>query len=373
MEVGNIGSNTRRLMKIRKISIAKLSSQMEMGSATLSNILNGKSEPKSSTLLKLADALNVSVNDLMADSPKLNNIRFRSKKTLSAREKAEKDQTVINTAIWLKNFNYLEEQLGKQDIYSFTDIAAEDRQKDMKNLANKVRILLNIKDPKEPVYDLANLIEDAGIKLRIYDFGYRKNFGLSVGKDENGPAIVVNSYKGISVERQIFTITHELGHLLMHFNSYAPDETKEIDKQEKETNEFAGHFLLPDEGLKHEWNESKGLHWVDSVLRIKKIYKVSYQLVLLRLSQINKEFNNAELRKNFAIQYYELYNHNLKNHYEPDALSRNDLIEDRFSKLVREAYEKEIISLSRAGEMLGESADNMRRLAASWREVSIEL
>ena len=373
MEVGNIGSNTRRLMKIKKVSIAKLSSQMEMGSATLSNILNGKSEPKSSTLLKLADALKVGVNDLMAASPKLNNIRFRSNKTLSAREKAEKDQTVINTAIWLENFNYLEEQLGKHHKYTFADIAVEDNQKNMKNLAEKVRSLLGIKDPKEPVYDLANLIEDAGIKLRIYNFGFRKNFGLSVGKDENGPAIVVNSHKGISVERQIFTIAHELGHLLIHLNSYISDETEEIDKQENETNEFAGQFLLPDEGLKHEWNESRGLHWVDAVLRIKKIYKVSYQVVLLRLSQINKGLDSSDLRIKFAIQYNEKYNHNLKDHYEPDALSRNDLIEDGFSKLVREAYEKDIISLSRAGEMLGESAENMRRLAASWRELSIEL
>ncbi|MBN1696751.1 MAG: ImmA/IrrE family metallo-endopeptidase [Spirochaetales bacterium] len=373
METGNIAGNTRRFMKMKKLSVSALSSRMGMGSATLSNILNGKSEPKSSTLLKLADALGVSLVDLLSESPALNNVRFRSCK-LSAREKAERDQTIISTAQWLEDYNYLEKELDEKKDYSLDNLADHNGRDGKKSLAEKVRKAFRINDPKEPVYDFVNSIENAGIKLRIYNFGYKKSFGLSVGKDEKGPAIIINSHPEISVERQLFTIAHELGHLLMHQNTYgsATGNAREDENQEKEADEFAGHLLLPDEGLRREWNESGGLHWVDAVLRIKKIYKVSYITVLKRLAQLDNNLDYGDLIKNFAVYYKRLHNHDLKNHYEPDALSRNDLVEDRFSRLVREAYEKEIISLSRAAEILGVSMDSMRELLVSWKEMPVE-
>jgi hypothetical protein len=51
---------------------------------------------------------------------------------------------------------------------------------------------------------------------------------------------------------------------------------------------------------------------------------------------------------------------------EPDNLSPTDFAEDRLLGLVRKAVEKELITLSRAGEILGKSASEMRELSASW-------
>ena len=44
-------------------------------------------------------------------------------------------------------------------------------------------------------------------------------------------------------------------------------------------------------------------------------------------------------------------------------------MEDRFARLVRQAFEKEVISIGRAGEMLGLSLEEMRALARAWQEV----
>jgi hypothetical protein len=44
-------------------------------------------------------------------------------------------------------------------------------------------------------------------------------------------------------------------------------------------------------------------------------------------------------------------------------------VEDRFARLVRQAFEKEIISIGRAGEMLGHSLEEMRSLARAWQEM----
>ncbi len=380
MGIENIGDNVRRRMKMDGLTIAKLSTQMGIGTATLSNILNGKSEPKSSTLIKLAEAFDININALLEDSPKLSTLRFRTAKSLSGREKSEREQIRFDTAIWLKNYSYLEESLGIVNEYKLKSIIEEDP-----NNAAKIarEDFFNLKDKKQPVYDIANLIEDAGIKLKIHGFGFKKTNGLSVGSQNEGPAIVVNSETGISVERQIFTIAHELGHLILHSGSYKDPKEIEDKKEEHEANLFAGAFLLPEEGLQEEWEESKGLHWVNAVLRIKKIYKVSYKTVLVRLCQIKNQ-DPSSVFKDFAIAYKKLHNHDLKNFYEPDqleepvapsdpdSLAKSDLIEDRFARLVKQAYENEMISLSRAGEMLNLSLLEMRDRAKAWQENPID-
>jgi hypothetical protein len=191
----------------------------------------------------------------------------------------------------------------------------------------------------------------------------------------------VNSEPGVSVERQIFTIAHELGHLVLHQNSYAADSEHENDQEENDANLFAGLFLIPEQGLIREWSNSKGLHWVDRVLRAKKYFKVSYKTILYRLKQIDPLLRDRLLERDFAIAYRQLHGHDLKDHYEPnaleslvatkdpDALGENDLVEDRYSRLVREAYDAELISLGRAGEMLGRSLEEIRSLALAWQEI----
>ena len=109
-----------------------------------------------------------------------------------------------------------------------------------------------------PSVIFSDLMGDAGIKLRIRPFGFKKTFGLSVGDADGGPAIVVNSEKGISIERQIFTIAHELGHLVLHKTSYQNCVEVENKEEEDEANAFAGAFLVPEAALKKEWEESRG-------------------------------------------------------------------------------------------------------------------
>ncbi len=217
MGVKDIGSNVRRHMKIHGVTISQLSTMTGLGTAAISNLLNGKSEPRTSTLIKIADALSVPFNAIIADAPQLNSLRFRTAKTLSGREKAERDQLKHDTAIWLSDYCFLEHEMNDinkkniiSDIVEIHPLSA----------ASTAREICGIYNDK-PICDISDLMEDAGIKLRIRPFGFKKKtFGLSVGDADGGPAIVVNSEKGISIERQIFTIAHELGHLVLHKTSY---------------------------------------------------------------------------------------------------------------------------------------------------------
>lgn len=51
---------------------------------------------------------------------------------------------------------------------------------------------------------------------------------------------------------------------------------------------------------------------------------------------------------------------------EPEGMKPHDFQENRLSRLVRKAVEEDIISLSRASEIMQLPLEQMRELSASW-------
>ncbi len=375
MALTDLSRNVRRYMKLQNLSIPQLASKSGLGTATLSNILNGKSDPNSSSLVKISSALGVSFPELLAEIPKLKTLRFRTKSKLTAREVAERDQLEIDSAIWLKNYVDLEKLTETKCDYVFDKVSATDP----KEAAKEIRKIWNIETDK-PIYDLISLIEDSGIKLYLHDFKFQKTFGLSVNKEDGGPAIIVNNNEQISVERKLFTIAHELAHLILHKSSFNGEFTEENKPEEDQADMFAGELLMPEEAFVKQWKAHSGISWIDAVLQIKQYFGVSYQTVLYRLNDLMKDrFEPGYIYKEFARLYRLKYNHDLKNHYEPNSiseiapakdeprkLSSFNFTEERFERLVRQAYEQGEISISRAAEILNLSAEEMRERVAEW-------
>lgn len=375
MALSDLSKNVRRFMKIKKLSIPQLAKECGLGTATLSNILNEKSSPNSSTLIKISTALGVSFSDLLAETPTLKTLRFRTNHKLTAREIAEREQLRIDSAIWLKNYVNLEELTQNQIDYKFEQITTENPIE----AAKEIRKIYNIRE-EEPIYDILSLVEDAGIKLYLHDFNFQKTFGLSVNKEDGGPAIIVNNNESISVERKIFTIAHELGHLILHRNSFDGEVSEENEIEEKQANDFAAELLMPEKAFEKQWELHSGISWVEAVLQIKQYFRVSYKTVLSRLnSLIGDRFTPGFLYAEFSRLYRLKYHHDLKNHYEPNSISELapakdepkkiscfNFTEERFERLVRLAYEQEKITISRAAEMLSLSAESMRERIAEW-------
>ncbi|MDA3925143.1 MAG: ImmA/IrrE family metallo-endopeptidase, partial [Kiritimatiellae bacterium] len=94
----------------------------------------------------------------------------------------------------------------------------------------------------------------AGVKIQLCDFSFSNLFGLSIGEADGGPAMVINTGKSISVERKIFSIAHELGHLILHRHTYGTDYSNEYEQQEHEADIFAAAFLMPMNQFIEEWN-----------------------------------------------------------------------------------------------------------------------
>jgi Zn-dependent peptidase ImmA (M78 family)/DNA-binding XRE family transcriptional regulator len=373
MSIEHIPENISRIRKSQGYNIQELASKCGLSRQAYSNIENGRAEPKSTTLIKLAEVLNADIVDLLASPPEFSSLRFRSCKSLTKKELNQRQQIIYDVNRWLKDYNDLYRFLD-YDEKPFPDIKTKDPQK----AAKKIRDYIGINED-EPVIDIMGLLENKlDIKFYLAASKLKQFFGFSIGKEDGGPAIIINTNENISIERKIFTAAHELGHLLLHKPSYIQKETEENEDEEKEANSFAGHFLLPQSGFEKELEETKGLHWIDAILHIKRKFKISYLTVLQRLKDM--KYTDNDIYRKFNIGIKQKYGISLKNHNEPQPINSNDdepiglvnfdFIEDKLCKLVRDSYEKELITISRAAEILKISMNDMIELNNSWKTIS---
>ncbi len=366
-----ISINLRRLRKIKSLTQQELADLAGISRTAYRNIETGASMPRGHNLNALAHALGVSVFKLTEEIPRLQSLRFRSLHTLSSQQRAEREQITADVAIWLENINELEEMLGAKIQFCFKE--HDFTNFDPIDAAAEARRILDLRE-NQCIADICELLENAGVKLFLMKSAPEQFFGLSVGMHDKGPAIAVNTEENVPVERQIFTAVHELGHLLLHHESYKYDRLEEDKRQESEANVFASYFLMPEKHFRQVWFESRGLHWVENVLHTKRRFRVSYRTVLRRL--IDEEKTDNSIYKKFSVAYNHLYNKQLKFKEEPDPyvtlkhepshLHSADFIEDRLSRFVRDALETDMISISRAAEILNISVSKMRGRVEEW-------
>lgn len=376
MEKKIISQNLRRLRKFKKMTQAETAEKAGISRPAYRNIETGKSEPKVGTLRAIAIALNVKVLDLIAPVKTLSAVRFRAHKRMTSRE-----QILVDVATWLDNFNGLEELLNESKPFKLQKLqkklgsySGQDRPE---YAAREVRkILLDKGDDGSPIRNIAGLLDDGGVKVYPYSLASEGFFGLSVGAKDGGPAIVVNTWDRITVERWIFSMAHELGHLLLHLASFEVEESGTEDAtQEKEANDFASHFLMPRETFNKEWKRSAGLHFYDRVLKVKRLFRVSYASVIYRAIQDLPKNKQPRVWAMFKSEHKRRSGQTLTNREEPEGLVAStepfkltyaDSMEDRLSLLVRMGIMEGEISMGRGAEILNLNLYEMRDRTKSW-------
>lgn len=376
-----IASNLRRFRNARGMSQIEVARKAGLSRNTYVSLEAGKAEPRSSTLMQVSAALGVRLEELLVEPGHLRAVRFRAHKKMVTR-----DGVLHDVGRWLSDYVELEELLDERPTFPFKEInkgipKSGDSLARARKIAADARACLNLQ-PSEPIRDICGLLEDKGIKLFTTEVKADGFFGLSVGIADGGPAVAVNVEERIPVERQIFTAAHELGHLVMHLDAFDPTNTEENDDEEKEANVFAGHFLMPQDVFEKEWHEASGLPFVKRVLKIKRIFHVSYKTVLYRVSEQSE--GGPAVWQRFQKEYRATYRKPLGFKEEPDALAGDmfnygapariepmklepaDFFADRMGRLIRKALEKELISRSRGAEILGVSVSALREMVESW-------
>lgn len=383
-----IGQNLLLLRDSKGLSQRDLAQAAELSLAGYKKIESGQtSEPQYGTLKSLARALEVKTEAFFRPIPQLKSVRFRSSDQLKNR-----NQILIRVGRWLERYNQLEALLEEKDIYALSANQLRPRGKNQRYLwaqeqAEHIRKQIGI-DPRSPIRDICGLLESQGIKLYNFSLANHGFFGLSVNEGEGGPAIAINTWGRISVERWIFTAAHELAHLILHPSDYQIEEKDEPEAHEHEANIFASHFLVPPKVFQEEWLQSDGIPFVDRVLKLKHMFRVSYKTVIWRL--VEEEIMDKGAWSRFQADYAHRYKKTLGHDDEPEALSAKaflasfpearsgqepfglsklDFMSSRLHSLVKRALNEGMITWLHAADILDLSLGEMRQLASEWGEI----
>ena len=369
MNLQILAQNVRRLRAAKHLSQRALADDAGLSLPAIKSLELAKSEPRMRTVQAIAKALGVELRELFQPVRELRTVRFRSAKRMQNRE-----NVLAEVARWLDDFNFLEESLKKKMPFRLGVVRRQCSRDRPAEAAGLCREKLGLK-ATEPIHDICGLLEHAGVKVFPIPMASDSFFGLSVGEEDGGPAVVVNVWERISVERRIFSAAHELGHIMLHPDAFDVAKVDESKEEEQEADHFAGHFLMPNDGFRKEWNEAAGLHFVDRVFKVKRIFRVSYKTVLSRLLEEGAVDKSTWIKFNMAYQQH--FNRKLSfkeepmgiDPAEPFGMQRFDFYEDRFKRLTREAVEKDKISLSRGAEMLRIGIEEMQDLLQNWEVI----
>ncbi|MDR0548760.1 MAG: ImmA/IrrE family metallo-endopeptidase [Deltaproteobacteria bacterium] len=373
--------NLIRSRKAKGLSQKNLADALGCALSFIQRIERGKTVPDMEVIFAIAKALDVMSYELFQEIRELRSVRFRSYKKINP---ALRETILAHAAVDLDSFLFLEDLLEDKIQFRLANIIKRGHFQSPAEAARQCRKELGL-NLTEPIYDICGLMEKSGVKVIPLSIPSDDFFALSIGPTDGGPAVVLNVWEKITLERQIFSLAHELGHLVLHPDDYVqglPEGTKDDKKQEKEANSFAGHFLMPNDGFFQEWKKYHGMSFVNNVLKVKCVFHVSYQTVLYRLYENSKFKNFSAFRVRFMTDFETIYGYKLGHKDDPPCHSpeycnvqtpepfespRINFFDGRFKLLLRKALSQGKISISRAAEILRFSMEKMRDLVFSWR------
>ena len=350
-----VAGNLVRYRKGQRLSQERLAEMVGVTRATINNYENAKTLPDSQTLSALARALGVALDDLLRpESQGLPNFRFRAHASFS-----QKPQLAAQVLRMLETYNALEQAVG---LFPYAPESTpchqvEGNEKRLAETAARFRRCLGLGEA--PIFNLFEAVEEIGLKVLRAPLPMAGFFGLSACRDAQGAFVLVNSHQ-ITIERQLFTLAHELGHLVCHRDEYQETLVEEGTIAEEKAREkvadyFAGHLLVPQAELERMYQLTT------NVVKLKQHFRVSYQVILTRLQQMGVIDYAREQAKIRAI-YKKQFGSPLKNSMElPPALKPEDLPQnERYQQLIWQALNLGKVSEMKAAELLDLTVEELR-------------
>lgn len=310
---------------------------------SISKYEKGKMMPDSTSLIVLSSALDLPVDYFFRPfTVSIDSVEFRKKSKLGAKQV---DQIREKVKDRLERYCEIEEVSDIAPGFSRPCAGMEVRDADgVCDFVERVKAEWKLGD--NGISNVIETIEENGIK--VIEIDAPKSFdGLSGFADGSSPFIVLNC--NFDSERKRFTALHELGHILMPFADC-------VDGKERERlcNLFASEMLI-----------SRGVF-------IQKIGERRKDISLRELADLQVQFGvsvdalvykamflgviTASRHKSFCIR---------KNADKPfrTAVEKSRIRAERsrrFERLVYRAVADELISVSKAGALLGEPLDSVR-------------
>lgn len=355
-----IAANLIRYRKSLGLSQEQLAQQAGVSRQSINNYENAKTLPDSKILSALANALGITLDDLLRSqdvsiAPGLDNFRFRAHISFD-----KNAQFVAQVLRMLETYNALEQAIG---LPTYTPESTpchqvEGNEKHIQTIAALFRHRLGLGDA--PIANLFQSVEEIGLKVLRQPIAITSFFGLSACSNIEGAFILVNTHN-ITIERQLFTLAHEIGHLIFHRVEYQDTLVEHGNKAEEKTreqvaNHFASHLLMP----QAEFERMYAL--TQDIVKLKRHFRVSYLVILHRLSAmgiIDYGKEKAKVCRKYKKQHSGL---SLQNSMElPPVLTIEEYPEnERYQYLIWQCLKIGKISEMKAAELLNLTVEKLR-------------
>ncbi|ACI57128.1 protein of unknown function DUF955 [Rhizobium leguminosarum bv. trifolii WSM2304] len=255
----------------KKLSGKQLAEASGLTEVTVSKVENGH-QPDEATIEKLINALGYPRAFFFMDRPEIlepRSVSFRSLKKMKA---AERNASLAAGSNGIALYQWVDERF-KLPAPDLIDLSREQERPEV--AARLLRQHWGIGD--RPIGNILRLFESKGIRVLSLSENTQNVDAYSFWNADH-PYIFLNQRK--TAERSNFDAAHELGHLVLHFHAQA--ESAPEDDAERQANQFASAFLMPEADLKNSIGQ---IYSSSQIIKAKVRWKVSAMALAMRLNQ----------------------------------------------------------------------------------------
>jgi len=333
-----LGGRIKQARKAAGLTMRQLANSAGISAMAISKYERGQLVPSSKTLLALAKALDVRVEYFFRERQvELEEVEFRKHPKLPEKLK---NRVLADAREQLERWSMLEDAIPAEWAKTFkVPGKIPEKINDYDQIEDVAQAVRNAwKLGTNPIPDLLDTLEIQGIKVLLSGYADADQIDGLVANASGQPIIVVGA--NLPGDRQRFTLAHELGHLVLKGKL-----SKDRD-EEKACHRFAGAFLVPREkvlkllGNHRTWLEPQEL-WL-----LKQKYGLSMGGWTFRARDSNI-INQSAMNK--IWQHFRECGWKQR---EPDPQYPSEKPR-RFQRLVYRALAEDLISESKAAELLG--------------------
>ncbi|MFZ1655031.1 MAG: XRE family transcriptional regulator [Candidatus Moraniibacteriota bacterium] len=283
----------------RSITVAELAAKVGLSESVITNLVQGESGITFNQLEKIARYFDRGTLFFLEQDPvigtQVHTPQFRTitnqKPEASAEVKGLIERVERQRDLYISLREGLDESRGP--IFQMPDISG----KPLNEIAVMVRAWLNLTE-RNDYKTYRKAVEDRGI-LVFQSNGYKGRWQIPKNSpvcsfslyQETCPVIVVKKQRFES--RQVFSLIHELGHILLHKDSFLDEQTDfySYRGKERDVNAFAGLLLVPDSFLAlidDRTRPAKVNEYDDWLEYYRKNWGVSGEVILRRLYDVGR-------------------------------------------------------------------------------------
>ena len=326
-----MGERLKVARKAAQLSLRTLAEEVGISAQAISKYERDLMVPNSAMLLRLAQALGVKVEFFFrSQQVTLSTPAYRKRVALPRKQ----EQAILaQVQEWLERYLETESLFPPDEIRHFAWPDNMNRQASSLEEVEGVALALRQEWGLGKVFieNLVDLLEDQGVKVCLVE-GHDEFDACTFWANDSIPVIATK--RGVSGDRQRMNVAHELGHLVL--------ETDD----EKAAYRFAGAFLVPGDAARYELGERRRTLDLYELHLLKHKYGLSMQGWIYRAKDLGIISESA------AVRLFRRFRRESWHKQEPgDQLLPEE--PKRMTRLVLRALSEDLVSESRAAELLG--------------------